>query len=219
MPGQYQTAAINWTSFSTALASAADYFYVPNTTPRPALAPLRSVYVGYRAIASAMSSTDDKDFHAIPACNANTYNEWRATLITFLYSKDLEEYLQKDPTLLKNEEERKNSKHCYSYMYRTCSSTTRASLPASCQPKFDSTPPRTDLLWQHLANSFSSTVGSRQAALFQALYCAQVQEGQDPLPVLSRMISFRTPSSPMRSPLRSLSPGSSKSKLCGPAIR
>lgn len=81
---------------------------------------------------------DDKsDFNAIPLCNSNTFNEWCAAFIAFLYGKDLESYVNIDPTKLLDADKLKNSKHCYSYMFRTCTATTKASLPADCQPKFD----------------------------------------------------------------------------------
>jgi hypothetical protein len=82
--------------FSTALASAADYFYVLNTTPRPVL----YAHTRHYALSTTVLSPPQCRLQTTRtfACNANTYNEWRATLITFLYSKDLEGYLQKDKT-------------------------------------------------------------------------------------------------------------------------
>jgi hypothetical protein len=126
----------------------------------------------------------DNKFSDIPLCNADTYNEWQASFIAFLYSKDLEGYIDLDPTKFdstKDDNKIKDSKHCYSYMFRTCSAHTKAALPATCRPKAGPEMPRPDLLWAHLSNAFSASVGSRQAALFQALYCTQVGEGQDPL--------------------------------------
>jgi hypothetical protein len=48
----------------------------------------------------------DNKFSDIP------YNEWQASFIAFLYSKDLEGYINLDP----DDNKIKDSKHCYSYV-------------------------------------------------------------------------------------------------------
>ena len=116
--------------------------------------------------------SDDK-FSNIPLCNADTYNEWQALFIAFLYSKDLEGYIDLNPTKFDNNKDNnkiKDSKHCYSYMFRTCLAHTKAALLATCCPKAGKEMPRPDLLWAHLSNSFSASVGPCQAALFAVLH-------------------------------------------------
>lgn len=44
--------------------------------------------------------SDDKQFNDIPLCDKDTVNEWRASFIAFLYSKDLKALVNIDPTKL-----------------------------------------------------------------------------------------------------------------------
>lgn len=131
-----------------------------------------------------MADEERSTYRPVILLGSENYSEWSLSISTVLMARGLLDFISSSQVL--DSEDRHKINRCFAYLIQSLSSIIVASLPALLRNPLSPDPAA---LWKHLKRAYSAAVGARQAALVQELFRTTVQDGQNPLEVISRLQS------------------------------
>lgn len=131
-----------------------------------------------------MAEEERSSYRPIVLLGSENYSEWSLSISTVLMARGLLNYITSSQVL--DAEDRHKINRCFAFLIQSLSTIIVASLPALLRNPLSPDPAG---LWKHLKRAYSAAVGARQAALVQELFRTTVQDGQNPLEVISRFQS------------------------------
>ena len=129
-----------------------------------------------------MAEEERSSYRPIVLLGSENYSEWSLSISTVLMACGLLNYITSSQVL--DAEDRHKINRCFAFLIQSLSTIIVASLPALLRNPLSPDPAG---LWKHLKRAYSAAVGARQAALVQELFRTTVQDGQNPLEVISRL--------------------------------